>query len=79
MVQEKTGSGIRFLFQIIIAISQFLVAIGILQYFVNNEIDIWGTNIAYPLLGFLTFLVVHGIWRIIDNLVNWRVITNKPT
>ena len=76
-MQEKTGSGIRFLFQIIIAISQFLVAIGILQYFVNNEIDIWGTNIAYPLLGFLTFLAVHGIWRIIDNLITLRVMASK--
>jgi hypothetical protein len=79
MVREKTGSMIRFLFQIIVAISQFLIAIGILQYFVNNEVDIWGTNIAYPLLGFLTFLVVHGIWRMIDNLINWRVMAGKTT
>lgn len=79
MVQEKTGSMVKFLFQIIVAISQFLIAIGILQYYVNNEIDIWGTNIAYPLLGFLTFLVVHGIWRMIDNLINWRVMAGKTT
>lgn len=79
MMRERTGSSIRFLFQIIIAISQFLIAIGVLQYFVNNEIDIWGTNIAYPLLGLLTFIVVHGVWRIIDNFVNWRVIASKPT
>lgn len=77
MVREQTGSMVKFFFQIIVAISQFLIAIGILQYYVNNEIDIWGTNIAYPLLGFLTFLVVHGIWRIIDNLINWRVMAGK--
>ena len=79
MVREKTGSGIRFLFQIFIAIAQFLVAIGILQYFVNNNIDIWGTHIVYPLIGSLTYLVLQGVWRIIDNLINWRVTASKPT
>ncbi|MFX1563821.1 MAG: hypothetical protein ACFFDP_11015 [Promethearchaeota archaeon] len=76
-MRESTGAVLRLVFQFFLAIGQFLVVIGILQYVVNNNLDIVTNSLVYPLVGFLFFLVVHGIWRIYDNIITWRVSAGK--
>lgn len=76
-MREPTGAVFRLVFQFFLALGQFLVVIGILQYVVNNNIDIVSNSMVYPLVGFLFFLVVHGIWRIFDNLITWRISAGK--
>jgi hypothetical protein len=78
-LQETSASIIRLLFQIILAILQFLAALGLLIYLIDVGPDFGssGGGMIVFLLGVITFAFVHSIYRIVDGIMMWRLAVSK--
>ncbi|MCK4278959.1 MAG: hypothetical protein KAW94_00105 [Candidatus Thorarchaeota archaeon] len=78
-MQETSASIIRLLFQIILAILQFLAALGLLIYLIDVGPDFGssGGGMIVFLLGVITFAFVHSIYRIVDGIMMWRLAVSK--
>ncbi len=84
-MKKSTGGLIRFIFQLIIAIFQIIVVVGLVYPSMMDMLETYqlylmvmpplaGTYLLYfiGLLGLFLMGIMHAIWRIIDNLVAWR-------
>jgi hypothetical protein len=78
-LKETSASIIRLLFQIILAILQFLAALGLLIYLIDTAPNFGssGGGMIVFLLGVISFAFVHSIYRIVDGIMMWRLAASK--
>ncbi|MGY5861839.1 MAG: hypothetical protein RTU09_05655 [Candidatus Thorarchaeota archaeon] len=80
-MKETSASIIRLLFQIVLAIIQFLAALGLLIYLLDTapHFGSSGGGMIVFLLGVISFAFVHSIYRIVDGIMMWRMAASKAT
>lgn len=71
---KKGVAGPRFIGQLIMGILEIVVIFAVIMY-VNELGGTLITGSAYGNMitwGVLAFVVVHGLWRIVDSFTTWR-------
>ncbi|MFW9799278.1 MAG: hypothetical protein ACFFD9_02500 [Candidatus Thorarchaeota archaeon] len=78
-MKETSVSLTRFLFQMILAVLQFIAAFGLLVYLLDTSPDFGpsGGGMLTFLIGFIFFAFVHALYRIVDGVLSWRLAVTK--
>ncbi|MHA1934611.1 MAG: hypothetical protein ACW97A_04975 [Candidatus Thorarchaeota archaeon] len=78
-MKETRVSIMRILFQLILALLQFLAALGLFVYLLDTSPDFGPTpgGMHIFLVCTIFFLFIHAIYRIIDGIASWRLAVAK--
>ena len=78
-MKETSVSLMRLLFQVILAILQFLAALGLLIYLLETSptFGVGGGGMLLFLLGVIFFAFLHALYRIVDGIASWRMAVAK--
>jgi hypothetical protein len=75
-MKETRGTLIHLIGQFILAIVQVVMAFAALAYIVDLSPTVPDSFILL-ILASLVFVIIHALWRIIDNVAAWRIAKAK--
>jgi hypothetical protein len=75
-MKETRGALIHLIGQFILAIIQVLMAFAALAYIVDLAPSV-PASFVLLILTSLVFVIMHALWRIIDNVAAWRIAKAK--